>query len=81
MQGTFEVREVFEIGGRGIVVSGVVRSGIIRIGMLATLNGKEGKVSKIKAKNTLLTVGSEAGVLIEGLDAKDFSRSVLINFL
>ncbi|OGZ04874.1 MAG: hypothetical protein A3C93_03460 [Candidatus Lloydbacteria bacterium RIFCSPHIGHO2_02_FULL_54_17] len=81
MQSTIEVKDVFDIAGRGTVVVGTLRSGTLHVGMHTIVNGVDGKIAGIEAKGAELTiVGSEAGVLIHGLDKKQFSRGMLVYF-
>lgn len=81
MQNTFEVHDVFDIAGRGTVITGVLRSGAVRIGMQTTVNGVNGTVAGLESKNTELTLaGAEGAVLIRGIEKKHFSRGMLVQF-
>lgn len=81
---TFSVEDVFDIKGRGIVVTGRVLTGEIRKGMKSTIFDKEIQVVGTEAFKKVLEVakqGEYVGLLLSGPIVKgDFKPLMVLKF-
>jgi len=81
--GTFEIQNVFDIVGRGIIVIGIVKSGEISTGMWGKIENITVKVKSIeKTEGTVekIKIGEKAGLLLEGIEKKNIKVGQLILF-
>lgn len=80
MKSSFLVKDVFEIVGRGLIITGVVLTGIVKKQMKTTVNGKQIEVVGIEAFRKTLDEAKpndEVGLLVSGKVSKsDFSQTI-----
>ena len=81
MHGSFEVKDIFHIEGRGTVLIGTLREGVLKKGMHTTLHGDVGEVVKIDAKNDILTPASgDVSIMVSGIKKDSFSAGMTVDF-
>ena len=79
----FLIEDVFQILGKGIVVTGRVLSGRVRAGMRTNVLGQEVLLKKIETfKGTLelAQANEQVGLLLEGVDKKNLVRGETLIF-
>jgi translation elongation factor EF-Tu-like GTPase len=81
--GIFEVKDVFQIAGRGVVVVGIVRSGEISKGMWGNIDGIKVKILSIetwKKEVSDAKEGEQCGLLLEGIKKEGVKERQVIHF-
>ncbi len=80
---TFQVADVYNIKGVGIVVVGHVQNGTVFEGQTASVNGKPAKVRSIESHHQRLPqamVGQDVGISLEGIDRTDVKKGDVLVF-
>ncbi|MBI2597980.1 MAG: hypothetical protein HYW50_02180 [Candidatus Diapherotrites archaeon] len=79
----FQLSDVYNIKGVGIVVVGKVIDGALVPGQTAQVNGKKTTVKTIEAHHKRLAeakVGQDIGVALSGVSREDFLPGMIIEF-
>lgn len=81
--GVFEVEDVYEIVGAGVVVVGRVVEGLIAPGFTAAVLAKRATVASIESRQgwrRLAKAGDAVGIALCGVDETDVTRGMRVSF-
>lgn len=80
---SFEVQDVFDIKGVGIVLVGRILSGTLMPGQMAVVNGKTSEIKSIEAHHQQLAfapAGTNVGMCLKGINKADLQKGMILDF-
>jgi len=81
--GTFQVVDVFEITGVGVVPVGIVLSGTLKPGQTALVNGKKAVIKTMEMRHQQLQeaqAGANIGINLVGVSKGDLQKGMVLGF-